>query len=401
MTSKSFPNARGWIAAVTTVIVTAVLVGRNPFVFIEPKLWNEDLWVFLFEQREVGARALLVPYAGYFLFYQRLWAAMAAAFPLEYTPWIYSIGSLVAWWWVSVILVRSPLFPTPLWGAAAAAFIALMPQNCEVILVLTNSQWVLATGLVVLTATTVRHDLRWHDHLFAIVAGLTGPFVTLLMPLAAWRAWSAHSLKKGVDALAVSLAICGGIQLAAVLFTSQRLQASGSITATTLAHGIAFSTAGMLIPTFSPWFPTLMWPAAAVIGIATIGSLVKVVPEYLPRRLIMTAAGIFLVAGIAAFTGRNPPSVQQAGGRYIFIPSALFCVTLLLTWSHSRRKTVWRAIPIAVTCAVLVCTERDLLAQPYPIENNNWWDHCRRLRAGLPTRVRAAPLPNIVVELTP
>jgi len=390
-----------WAALATLPLITCILGTRDSYGVVEPKLWNEDLWTFLFEQRELGIQSFLVPYAGYFHLFPRLWALFADWLPLYYTPWIYAIGSLVAWLWVSLILVRSSLFPTPTWGAIAALMIALMPQNTEVVLILTNSQWILAVGLVVLLANPVTQQVRVDDRVFAIVSGLSGPFSVFLLPFAVCRAWRAAHRRRVRDVLSMIVVACGLIQLVALITTSQRVKSVASATVGRLAYSLTYAAAGMLVPNPSSYFALLMWPAFVAIVLALSAAVIGRVRENGSRVWLLAGGLLIGIPGIAAWAEPLPPSVQLAGGRYIFVPCALVCVLLVHMLSYAPKTTIWAAVPCVVLILFVGCSSRYWRHRAEPIGTRAWLDYCRRLDEGRSTIVRASPEKRIMVELSP
>lgn len=74
------------VALLAPPFITLIPGTRDSYGVAEPKLWNEDLRVFLFDPLEVRSQSFLVPYAGYFPLDPSVWALIADVLPLFYTP---------------------------------------------------------------------------------------------------------------------------------------------------------------------------------------------------------------------------------------------------------------------------------------------------------------------------
>lgn len=98
--------------------------------------------------------------------------------------------------------------------------IAAMPRNTEVVLVLTNSQWIPAVRLVVLLASPLTQQARVDDRVFAVVSGLSGPRSTFLLPSGVHRGWREARQTRVPDALWIIVVTCGLIQFIALATTS-------------------------------------------------------------------------------------------------------------------------------------------------------------------------------------
>jgi len=175
--------------------------------------------------------------------------------------------------------------------------------------------------------------------------------------------------------------------------------ASGS--AGRIADGLAYAAAGMLVPNPSPYFEMLRWPAFIIVILALGAAIIGVVQKNGSRGLLVAGGLLIGIPGIAAWREPLPPSVQLAGGRYIFVPCALVCVVLVHLLSYAPKRTIWAAIPVAVLFLFVCCSSRYWRHQAEPIGRDQWLEHCRRLDSGESTTVRATPDGRFAFELSP
>ncbi len=183
---------------VTQNLALAVLAGvavllwwRRPDALALPQFWAEDAAVFFRQARELGWRALLEPYAGYFHLVPRLVAAGANLLDPAHAPLVYALAAGLGTLHVCALALLRPLASWQGRGWLAALAVVLVPDAREVLWVLTNVQWILAAGLLLLALGPPSRSLagNLHDVGVTLVFGLTGPFVLVLLPLFVLRAW--------------------------------------------------------------------------------------------------------------------------------------------------------------------------------------------------------------------
>jgi hypothetical protein len=166
---------------------------RRPESLLRAQFWAEDANVFFYQARELGLAALIEPYAGYLHLLPRLVAALASWLDLGAAPLLYSVAAGLGTLYVAALTLGSR-FPLPA-SPVYALLLALVPDAFEVLWHLTNLQWVLCLGLLVIVMQHAPAS-RWatvHDLSAVLVIGLTGPFVLTLLPLAVWRCWRERS----------------------------------------------------------------------------------------------------------------------------------------------------------------------------------------------------------------
>jgi hypothetical protein len=171
------------------LLVSLTLFLRRPDTLLNPQLWAEDGIIFLAQQREYGSAAVLMPYAGYYHLVPRLIALTADQFSLYYTPAIYNGAAFLIFLLVSLFVFFISNGSNSYRFCFAIAPV-LVPHTGEVLVNVTNIQWILGITLPFLYAQ--RPLAEWRRTALAVLiilaVGLTGPFVVLSCPLLLCRA---------------------------------------------------------------------------------------------------------------------------------------------------------------------------------------------------------------------
>lgn len=375
--------------------VFAALAGlialRKPSALHTPQLWAEDGSVFLLENDQFGLAALFQPYMGYLHTIPRL------------TAWLASVLLDPAWWpaayngvafacWVGVIArtfsARLALPHKP-W-LALAMFVG--PQTGEILLNLTNVQWIAAFVFVqqALIARPANGRERAGDLALIALVGLTGPFVIALVPLLAWRWWRD---RRG-DNLAVLLVAgaCAATQAwlihrAAITFEHQHapLQAFNALA--------VLSRRLLVWPIAGPDVAHALPPAAtAAIGALVGGALLVWSLRPHPRRLLraqlLAAAALLMLAGFL----RMRPDTWGAddlnfSDRYFFLPRVLLAWLILLEIDATPRAVAWAARVAALGIALVHLPGYRLPDPP----DFHWRERCDPIRRGEPGRIPILP----------
>ncbi|MFM0065762.1 hypothetical protein [Paraburkholderia aspalathi] len=152
-------------------------------------LWAEDAPIFIQQAHQLGIRSLVTNYAGYLHLIPRTIAEVQQRFlPFEWTPYVFvwCCAFLMSGACAYISFALRKISPT------TAAFMGLAPvlapQNGEVLLSITNLQWVLIPALFVLLWEAVfeGETRRVLPRCIAVGAlALTGPFGVLALPAVA------------------------------------------------------------------------------------------------------------------------------------------------------------------------------------------------------------------------
>jgi hypothetical protein len=368
--------------------LAALLALRKPDALLNPQLWAEDGSVFLVEQEQGGAAAILQPYMGYLHLLPRLtaWSAAQLLDPAWWPAWYNGIAFLV---WCGVLArTLSPRLPLPHRPWLALAVIA-GPQTGEILGTITNAQWV--TALLLVQQTLLRRPettaQRAGDLLLVAGAGLTGPFAAALLPLFAWKWWR----ERDRDALA-ALLVAGAAaawQLAHLLPTAGATGAPGDP-----LQALVIVTRRLLIWPFlgtgaAHGLPHgLIAGAGIAAGTAFLAWALRPHPRREVRLRLLGAAGLLLAAGVLRTRPDTWPQDDLIfADRYFFLPRLLLVWLVILELDAVPRLTAWGA-RLALAAFVLLPAPRFILpAAP----DFRWREHCAPIRAGTPARIPILP----------
>jgi hypothetical protein len=310
-------------------LCAAILVARRPDALTHAQFWAEDGNIFFLQDRELGWRAVLEPYAGYLHLIPRLVAAAAGMLDPTHAPLIYALVAGAGTLHVCALPLLRALPSWGNWAGAAALAVVLVPDAREVLWVLTNLQWVMAPGLMLLALGTPPAGTagRVHDVLMTLLAGLTGPLVVVIAPLFCWRAWRSRTAHATVlAAVAVSAALLQGTLAAGHLQVRPQLwsdwpmlgAAAGLRVWDALLLGGRLTQPGHLA---IGWLLLLAGAAACLRGLrpATSGAA--------ERAALLGLAAVMLGLGLLRCQEFAPLLFQPGNGSRYFFPSLV-----LLLW---------------------------------------------------------------------
>ena len=379
------------------LLATAVLLFiRNPYVVLVPQFWHEDALIFLHDQRTLGPAAIFKPYAGYLHLYPRLVAAIAGCLPLLITPLIFLTTAYIGWLGTSALVLTSPIFANVRWALLAVLAGIVVPHSGEVMVNLTNVQWIFAPGLALLLAEPLGHRRSSPLGLvYATFASLSGPVSTVLIPVAFWRL--IQGMRKRVFDPTSLIVFAGGIiQFAFILAEATRLKTGGTIDwgffSLVLSIGVfpEFLGTQSTFPADLPW--RLTGTAAGVTGI--LWCLQSGRPLAANRRLLLSGGTLLLLASLAScLSGFGyAPSSFGAGARYLYPPFVLFSWCLVSAVSVNPPSSRARLIGVTLLATSTLYSLTHFVAPKYSYPD--WSEVCRLLEAGHSLKVQVAPLGN-------
>ena len=170
--------------------VPPLFICARPDAFVHPQFWAEDGVSFFAPAYNHGGLGLLwSEHAGYLAILNRGVALVAVHLPLSWAPSLFNGTGLICQLLPALILVsrRSESLISAQWiRVGVALFYFALPGTFEVDLDLTNAQWHLAVAAALLL---LAHPPRTNagevfDAVIVAVAGLTGPFAFVLLPIA-------------------------------------------------------------------------------------------------------------------------------------------------------------------------------------------------------------------------
>lgn len=325
-----------WI--VVAVAAAVVVTLRRPDVVTDPKLWGEDGAIFLPQSYLLGTRAIIEPYAGYFLLVPRLWAAVATVLPVEHLPFVYGAGALAfAVACMSIVLSRRLRWLVPSDGIRLATFIVLLllPGTSEIHGTLTNSVWYAVVCLLLLSLCEEPASRAGSlaEAASVGVLGFTGVGIALVVPAFLMRLWRARTRYNG--ALVAVVVTVGGVQ-GYLASSNPRPAPPFEASAGEVLSGLIVRPAGTLamgeqwVSEVYQGFSSQAW----LWGAATVVLLTAVCcARAVKRRMWVPLAAVAVLNAVlsAVRLGGNLEETSEniAHGRYMVIP----IVTLVLVLS--------------------------------------------------------------------
>ena len=311
--------------------ISAIVAGALCILFLcirargslfSPQFWAEDGVIFWYQQASLGSLAVLKPYAGYFIITPRIIAAISSFFDPSLAPRYFVFGCLVATFWAAY--TAADAVDNRMLGVALAVGLMLPPVGSgEVFMNITNLQWLMAPTLALLC---VSKNVSSNQRIYAAIAGMTGPFSAILLPVSFYR------VVRHCDMLSATLTICGLFQLACIILTGTVPMPKGQGTISGLIGVMAFR-------------PFLYRSLCAGLGVLVI------VASFQPQMRSLRMAALWLgLAILVSTTFRfvpNPSSLdnEAAGARYFYVPrvALIWCALSIATigWKNAALATAF------------------------------------------------------------
>ena len=364
---------------------------RKPWALLTPQLYAEDGSIFLVQQDLFGARVFFEPYMGYLHGLPRLIAWLAATFTdPAWWPAVYN-GSAFALTVALFFRIASPRLALPGKPALLLAF-PLTAHTGEVILNVTNLQWVAAAFLIIqpLLAAPTSGPARATDLVITALVGLTGPFSLIVLPVFAWRWWGDRRLFTALPFLV--LAACAAVQ-AYVLLPPPAAPATPPEAFRPLP---LFSVIGSRLLVWSFFGPAAVAPlphlARAALAVTFLSALAAWSLRPHPLRAQRLSLLLSLALIFAACLYRTRPDTWERddlfnGDRYFYLPRLLLVWLLILEFDTVPRAVAWTARTLVLTGFFV---HLPLFLSPAP-PDYHWADHCAHLRTGTPANIPTLP----------
>ena len=376
--------------AVGVVLLAGALFLRKPDALLHPQLWAEDGSIFLIQNEGQGLSAWWQPYMGYLHLLMRLVAWVAGFADPAWIPAFYNYATFIIW---VAVLARcwSPRLELPAKAWLPLTFL-FTPHTGEVLLVMTNLQWI--TAFVLLQQMFMRPPATWWGRAFELLliglVGLTGPHVIVFWPLLGWAAWRRRGIYPALVFAVATLA--AGIQtwhivhaVPIVRYAAPTFGSIGQGFAVVSQRlwwvGIAGASGALALP---DWL--LMGSGVGLIAI-WIASCRRPPID----RVVWFAVSAALIASLAAGIYRGRPDTWSIsdlgiGDRYFFIPRVL--LGWLLIWFAGSR-TAWRWLACAALIAAVGVQLLSYRLPPAP--DYHWAQNCEPLRRGQPAKIPILP----------
>ncbi|MGJ0486934.1 MAG: hypothetical protein ACR65R_20705 [Methylomicrobium sp.] len=304
-------------------------------------LWAEDGNIFINEAESLGIPSLWRPYNGYLHIYPRLVSIVANYFHLDMRPTILILGWLIAYLFLFAVLIRraSSLGVGLFSLIFLVILVSLQPHYGENFFNITNSQWMLGSGLSVLVLTSVDESFHISASRFILLLllGLTGPFSIILIPILVLKAFFAKDVKKNLW-IYLTLLVCATVQLS-ILLNSGRAT-SGTINAQAWDWVTSFFQI-LLFGTNNPGEKVAaisFWVLILILMVDKRGEVTQEVStaRILPFFFLLTAI-LFIIA--SQYSHKENPMLMTApggGNRYTWIPYTLIFFSAILLSKDKR-----------------------------------------------------------------
>lgn len=188
-------NAHPALTIVVVVVIAALaIISRRPETIINAQFWAEDGSLWYASAYNHGLGDLLAPYAGYFIFVNRIVGLLSLMLPFHVVPIFFNLVALCIQVLPVFLLCSRRLryiIPNRSTGILLSLLYVAVPNGAEVFTNLTNIQWHLgvAAFLVLLAHKDTRWRWRTFDLIVLLLTGLSGPFVIFLLPFALFIWW--------------------------------------------------------------------------------------------------------------------------------------------------------------------------------------------------------------------
>ncbi len=319
-------------------LAVGLLFLRRPDQFFHPQFQAEDGGIFFMQARESGALAIPRTYNGYHHLLPRLTAALTDfVAPPRWAPHVYALASVLALL-VVVGMASSPRIRLP--GKQLVALAPLLiPHNGWTYLHLTDVQFVLAWGLILLVIAEppARMGERIFDVVYLVVAGMTGPFILFFLPLFVARALIRKD-RHGAIMLAIAI-MCSGLQ--ARDLPSARVHVPGGQfdvrdPAWVEVIGVRYAGIGILGQDLGSKIAKDRrgaWVLLIVTAALLLTATYLVLFPFCPRLLAIHLAGLAVfLATLWAYRVRPATLTGLVADRYSFFPMTALAVVLVAAW---------------------------------------------------------------------
>ena len=167
-----------------------VVYYRRTEIILDPQFWAEDGAAWFANAYNLGAfKSLFLVQDGYFQTLSRIVAIVAMLFPIIKAPLIFNFSALIVQILPAIFLLSSR-FEKLISNFNIRILLVLLylflPNTAEISGNITNAQWFLAllAFMVLIAKSSDRKSWKIFDFLVLLLAGLSGPFSILLLPIA-------------------------------------------------------------------------------------------------------------------------------------------------------------------------------------------------------------------------
>ena len=379
-------------------LAAIILIFRKPDAAFNPQFFAEDGKIFYAQAYEEGIASATITYGGYLHLVPRLVAWLASHLDPLWAPAICAYFTFAAHL-ALILAIFSSRIRLPYKTGLALAF-AVVPHTGEVFLNLTNLQWTLALGMILLAIANDARNTRQQvfDLVCAVVCGLTGPYSVFLIPVFAYRAWARRTWESTI--LFVTLCAVGSIQAYLLFINRAEFVRQTPIDIPWLLSDMSariYGTfwAGYNISTISA---SAFW---IVLGLGLTVAFAYFVFSaqhwgYAQRVIAISWFCLALPVGIKFVREAFALAPAVNGDRYFFVPHVLMMWSLVIFISG---LTDWkRVIPAAALAIAVIGNINDFVSTP--MIDFHWPNYVQPLRERKEVHIPINP-PGWSIDLVP
>ncbi|EFU8350211.1 hypothetical protein K5Z67_000660 [Escherichia coli] len=412
---NSINTNRIFLFLIIFVICFIIFCMRRPDIISHPQLWAEDGRVWLGQAYALGPlKSIILVQDGYYQTISKLVATFSMLFPLYLSPFIFTVIALSIRCVIITFILSNRFKSVSIYPRILISiFILTMPHLEEVHANVTNTHWYMAIWLFLVLVADRTDGLYWkaHDFLVMVVAGLSGPFIVFLAPVALLRITNGDILKTPINAVKnafrnlnlfyITFAIVCLIQIAAILLSSK-----GSRPTAPLGAGVGIlmdilSSRVFLGSFLSESLSRKVWDLHALnyfvslCGLS-ISAYVLLKGNWKEKALVIfpyLMLGFALARPVIARDQPQWPLLQIGPGQRYFVIPAIFWVSILLAFTNMLHGHVKKLAFCIVACSVILSGIVSFKIEKRP--NNGWVQEAYKYETAAPgSRVKMHTLPH-------
>jgi len=385
--SARIPALDGWrgvaFHALIFFFAVAIVIARRPDAVFRAQFYAEDGQIWFADAYNQGWwRSLFQPHTGYFQTLPRLAVGFALLVPFSRAPLVLNSIAIAFQAMPAVLLIspRSSEWGTLRFRAALAAMYLALPNNFEISMGITESQWILVLISVILVEASTPQTTRGKafDASILTLSGLTGPFCLPLLLIAVFAYWTRRDPWRRVQ-LCIIAAACL-VQLCGLLIVDPNGRNTPPLGATPewfirilsgqVYLGALLGPNQLSLGHGRPFFIFLL--CVAILGTVLIAKCVA--KSSMNLRLFLIFSAILFTLSLASPIAYPPPGqtkwemIAAAHSiRYWFFPTLAFAWSLL--WcarSQSKSARIVSRVLLFLMCFGVV---RDFRHPPFVDEH--------------------------------
>jgi len=366
---------RLFVSLLIIASLVALLVRIDDLSYVTESLYGEDAWLLIAQAHELGIRSVFEPFAGYLWLYPRLVALLTLPLPLVAAPYVFFVAWLLTFFAIATILRdrAKRLGLGELLIIFLTCAIALQPSHGEIFFTLNLSTYTLGLALAFHVCIPTQRRASVSTHAFLILASLSGPFSTLMIPVLTlqWAILRDFSARRSTYLI---VPLCGVIQS---IFLVQRAHATSNHASTAdWLHAVA----GFL---FFGGSNRLTYAAAAIFWVILLVFLLKWTTTQAlaasraqllsPSVSALTALLLYFTMAMSTqylFDRLSPIGINS---RYFFIPYSLLFFAALACTRHNRSAQTATIALISTICGAgfLAVDREERASHTEPISHYN------------------------------